>query len=411
MGSCQDEEELVRFDESVDRAEFDEFVSGHELCNVLQSSSWAKVKGWSYALTGVRGEDGTLLGVGLVLQRRLPLGLSFWYLPHGPVLNFDEPGVLETYLSGLRRWAKKNRAVAVRIDPFVAVRRARLGELPDGYDAGARDIGRRIEAVAYKHRGFVTDIHATLQPRFMPVCVRPDGFTGDYQATLSKKSRTLANNARNRHVEITRGGKELLDPFLEVIAQTEEEKGIKLRSRPYYERILDVFGDDARIYLATLDIADSLAKYRAQVEAAQAELEVTAPNAAKKIARLTASIASARKHIAELEERRGVDGDHVTLAGVLMVRFGSAAEMLYAGTNRNYGSIPAQHLMWVEALGEGFADGLKTVSLGGVDGSLTDSLMRFKSRFEPEIVEKIGEFQTNIIGPVAAAIDLYLARR
>ncbi|WHU56244.1 peptidoglycan bridge formation glycyltransferase FemA/FemB family protein [Trueperella pyogenes] len=404
----------LRFDESVPQAEYDAFVAHHPLCNLLQSAAWAKVKaGWGHALTGLRDESGILVAAGLVLKRPLPLGLSFWYMPHGPVLDFDKP-YLEPYLRQLRAYAKRSRAVAVRIDPLVAVRKAALEALPEGYDPHAREVGRRIEAAGYRHRGFVMGLHESLQPRFIPVSFRPEGLPAGcdvaaYQATLSKKSRTLANNARNRFVEVTSGGAELLDEFLAVIAQTEQEKEIKLRSKPYYESILKNYGEDARIYLATLNIADALAKYSAQLAADEAELAATPENAKKKRNRLRSSIDCATKHIAELESHD--DGDRVTLAGVLMVRFGRSAEMLYAGTNRNYGNIPAQHLMWVHALADGFAAGLDNVSLGGVDGSLSDSLMQFKSRFNPQIVEKIGEFQTNIIVPVAHAIDYYLRRR
>lgn len=413
----------------VPREEYDAFVASHPLCNVLQSSAWAEVKSWGHSLTGLRDDTGALVAAGLVLKRHLPLGMSFWYMPHGPILDFEGP-YLEVYLRELRAFAKKNRAVAVRIDPFVPVRKAPLAELPESYDPRARHIGRRIESAGFKHLGFVKGLHESLQPRFMPVTFRPAELAdavpasagaapaaqpgipavavAAYQATLPKKSRTLANNARNRFVEVTSGGADVLDEFLSVIEQTEEEKGIRLRSREYYEKILAAYGDDAKVYLATLDVDSAIATYTARRDADSAELAATPANAKKKRNRLQDAIASAAKNIAELEEsgQRG----RVTLAGVLMVRFGTSAEMLYAGTNRHFGNIPAQHLMWVVALGEGFASGLESVSLGGVDGSLTDSLMQFKSRFNPEIVEKIGEFQANI-SPLGRLVSYYLSRR
>lgn len=399
----------MKFVGSIDAQEYDAFVAAAVNGSVLQSAAWAKVKsGWEHSLTGLRDGAGNLVAAGLVLRRPLPLGLSFWYVPHGPVLDYGQPQILEAYLTGLTNFAKKFRAVAVRIDPPVAVKAGMLGELPDDYDPEALDVMRRIEGVGFAHRGFVSGMTDTLQPRVIPVTLAPEG---EFFAALPKKSRTMANNARNRYVDVTYGGAEVLDQFLDVITETEKEKDIRLRSRAYYEQILDAFGSDARIYIASLDIADALTKYRNAQAEARAELEGTPDNAKKKINRLTQEEQAAAKHIADLEERQKVDGNQVTLAGVLMVRFGPSAEMLYAGTNRNYGNIPAQHLMWVRALEDGFADGLANVSLGGVDGSLDDSLMRFKSRFIPTIMEKLGEFQKNLIPPVAWAIDRYLGRR
>lgn len=399
----------VRFDPAVSQAEYDSFVLAQPQCNLLQSPGWAKVKsGWEHTLTGLRDADGELVATGLVLRRRLPFGLSFWYVPHGPILNFDAPGILETYVRELGAYAKKSRAVAVRIDPLVPVRKAPLEELPEERDQAALAVVERLKSEKYRHRGFTMSFSESLQPRHIPVTFAPHA---DFQASLPKRSRTMANNARNRHVEVVHGGSELLDDFLDVIAETEKEKEINLRSRPYYQRILTTYGEDARIYLARLDIADSLAKCRAELAKYEAELAAAAPNAKKKMNRLSDQIANTARRIENLEERQAIDGDDVTLAGVLMVRYGRSAEMLYAGTNRNYGNIPAQHLMWVEALSDGFEAGLNSVSLGGVDGSLDDSLMRFKSRFNPVIFEKVGEFQYAICPPIAAAIDWYLGRR
>lgn len=187
----------------VPREEYDAFVAGHPLCNVLQSPAWAEVKGWGHALTGVRDESGALVAAG------------------------------------------------------------------------------------YTHMGLVTCLHGSLQPRFVPVTFRPADLPliapEAYQATLPKKSHALANNARNRFIRITNGG---------------------------------------------------------------AELAATPENAKKKRNRLRDSLAS----------------------------------------------------------------GLERVSLGGVEGSRADSRLLFKSRFSPTIVEKIGEFQTNI-NPLGRLASYYLSRR
>lgn len=397
----------MEFCESVPADQYEQFVKASLQCNLLQSAGWAQVKSaWGHALTGLRDDDGQLVATALVLRRALPLGMSFWYVPHGPIMDYTNPRVVTEFLSGLRAFAKRSRAVAVRIDPPVAAKLGPYDSMPAEYAPHSLAALHAIESAGFEHRGFTTGMHDTFQPRFIPVTFAPEG---EFGASLPKKSRTMANNARNRYVEVVYGGAELLDEFAGVVAKTEAEKSIHLRSREYYARLLRIYGDDARIYLAKLDIADAIGKYEAAREKARQALAATPENAAKKVRRLTAEIDAATKHIKELSE--GQDGDVVTLAGLLMVRYGRSAEMLYAGTNRDYGNIPAQHLMWVEAMSDGFADGLENISLGGVDGSLNDSLMRFKSRFNPLVVEKLGEFEARINRPAAKLIDWYLARR
>jgi lipid II:glycine glycyltransferase (peptidoglycan interpeptide bridge formation enzyme) len=52
--------------------------------------------------------------------RPLPLGRSFWYVPHGPVLDYDDRGAgerLRAVAIGLREAARAARAVAVKLEP------------------------------------------------------------------------------------------------------------------------------------------------------------------------------------------------------------------------------------------------------------------------------------------------------
>jgi lipid II:glycine glycyltransferase (peptidoglycan interpeptide bridge formation enzyme) len=53
-------------------------------------------------------------------ERRLGFGRTFWYVPHGPVMDFEDGRAedrLSAVLAGLRGFARKSRAVAVRMEP------------------------------------------------------------------------------------------------------------------------------------------------------------------------------------------------------------------------------------------------------------------------------------------------------
>ena len=67
-------------------------------------------------------EGGTLSAIVAAQERRLGLGRSFWYVPHGPVLDYAAPAAaarLRALLDGLRAAARSARAVAVRLEPRV----------------------------------------------------------------------------------------------------------------------------------------------------------------------------------------------------------------------------------------------------------------------------------------------------
>ena len=92
--------------------------------DLLHDWEWAAVAAFDGAprRAFVLEEDGELTALCAVHVRRTSLGRSFWYVPRGPVLDYDHPQAAErlaAMLAGLRAAAKEDRAIAVRLEPRV----------------------------------------------------------------------------------------------------------------------------------------------------------------------------------------------------------------------------------------------------------------------------------------------------
>lgn len=88
----------------------------------LHDWGWAQVA----ALDGqpqrrfVAEEDGEVVAIAAAQVRPLPLRRTFWYVPHGPVLDYGDPRAAERLRAvaiGLRAAARGDRAVAVKLEP------------------------------------------------------------------------------------------------------------------------------------------------------------------------------------------------------------------------------------------------------------------------------------------------------
>jgi peptidoglycan pentaglycine glycine transferase (the first glycine) len=67
-------------------------------------------------------EDGELTALAAPQERRLVGGRTFWYVPHGPVLDYHAPGAagrLRAVIDGLRDAGREHRALAVKLEPRV----------------------------------------------------------------------------------------------------------------------------------------------------------------------------------------------------------------------------------------------------------------------------------------------------
>lgn len=68
-------------------------------------------------------QAGEVVGLAAAQERPLVAGRSFWYVPHGPVLDCAHPDAaarLRAMLLGLRAAARHHRAVAVKLEPRLA---------------------------------------------------------------------------------------------------------------------------------------------------------------------------------------------------------------------------------------------------------------------------------------------------
>lgn len=88
---------------------------------MLQCLEWGEVKRPEWrplpiALDRSDGFDATAL----VLQRALPGGRSFFYLPRGPITDWSQPDIAESLIARLRQLGKAQRAAFIKIDPCVA---------------------------------------------------------------------------------------------------------------------------------------------------------------------------------------------------------------------------------------------------------------------------------------------------
>ena len=65
-------------------------------------------------------EDGEIVAVAAAQRRALPMGRSFWYVPHGPVLDYQSPEAgrrLDALLERLSAAGREDRAIAIKLEP------------------------------------------------------------------------------------------------------------------------------------------------------------------------------------------------------------------------------------------------------------------------------------------------------
>jgi serine/alanine adding enzyme len=378
---------MYEFKIGITANEHDAFVENHPLCNLLQSSSWAKVKdNWGSEIVGVY-ENGTLIASSLVLIKSLPLGFTMLYTPRGPVMDYTNQELVAYFMTELKKFGKKKRALFVKMDPAVHYKDFYLEE-EQQVNAEAAKIIEVIKNSGAKHQGLTMAMDATIQPRFQANIYRED-FS---EEQLSKSTKKMIKTAEKKGVVVKSGGAELIPEFAHVIELTTERQQISLRNGDYFKKLLAIYPQQSFIMLAQVNLKERYEEVKERYEKNQTALANLKENQVKKRHNLEELDFSLTRELDELKENIAHSGDMATIAGALAITFGTTSEILYAGMDERYKRYMPAYLTWHDAIEECFNRGCQSCNMGGLEGSLSDGLLKFKSNFNPTINEFIGEF-------------------
>lgn len=376
----------MKFLTDINNEKYTEFIKSHKHGNMMQAIEWSSIKNtWGAVRVAVSDDEDNIIAAAQVLTRK-----GLWYVPRGPILDYNNKELLGFFLTNLKKFAKTKQAKLVKLDIPIAVKDEKLANFKDvDVDRSNDELIKTFKSYGYNHKGFSLDMSSTIQPRFNTVTKLeqpvPDLF--------SKDTRRLIRDADKKFVEVRRCGKENLDDFLFALACTEKRKNISLRGREYFENLLDTFGDNALLYISYINVEKALKECHNRKENLEKEIEELGEKSPKKKRTLEEQVAGTDKLITlfnglEIEDK---SKDQV-ISAAITIAYGNHAEIIYAGMNEDFAKLPAQYKVFSDTMKKAQEMGISEVSMGGIEGSLNDSLLGFKSKFSPNIVEYYGEF-------------------
>lgn len=373
------------FIENCDPVEMDEFVENHEQNSLYQCSKWAEVKNnWGHFFVCIKDED-KIVATALILKRSFPLGKCLFYIPRGPVMDYKNHELVSFMFSSLKKLAKQHHAIAIRFDPNVLSRKYPYKEVNDDHSLDNTDVIDFLKSIDAKHKGYTKFISESTQPRFNAVMC-PD----HYMDKLDHKVKQSIHTAERKGAEFYEGH-EYIHEFAQAMKYTEERKGVALRNEAYFKNMADIYGDHCIIMVAKLNFSRQIQKLEKEIEDAKKQLEDTPYKKQKNAFQQT--INNSSKELKILKEEYQKEGqDEIILSGKLAIFNKNRMEFVYAGNNAEYLRIRTIYALYAKYFDISEKLGIHYVSMGGIEGSLTDGLTKFKSSWNMEIEEYIGEF-------------------
>ncbi|AWS22900.1 TPA: lipid II:glycine glycyltransferase FemX [Streptococcus pyogenes] len=387
--------------------EHDQFVLAQPQAGLLQSSKWGKVKdNWKHERISFY-ENGVQVAAAACLIRKLPLGFTMIYIPRGPIMDYANFELLDFVIKTLKTFGKSKRALFVKIDPSLVIKQTLEGKESKENDVTLSIIAF-LKKLGVEWSGRTKELEDTIQPRIQANIYAKD-FDFD---SLPKKAKQSIRTATNKGVNVTIGGSELLDDFSALMKKTENRKGIILRGKSYYQKLLDIYAGQSYITMASLDLPEQKKLLIQQLDKALAEqARLTDKSKPSKVAENQKTIARLQKDLTILSEQLAAGKTRIPLAATLTLIYGETSENLYAGMDDDYRNYQAPLLTWYETAKEAFKRGCRWHNLGGVENQQDGGLYHFKARLNPTIEEFAGEFNIPVGLVSSLAILTYNLRK
>lgn len=227
---------IVDQSNAADVARYEQFIRTAPFATATQDTAWSHVKNNWKPMYVYLEEAGKIIASMSILMVNAVEDKMLAYCCKGPVCDPKDVALVDRLMKEAKFYVEEQNAFVLRIDPEVLYEE----ELVEAY-----------EGLGYRLRSRNVSSHATTQPRFNMVLNLKGKSSDDLLASFHSKTRYNIRLAKRKGVEVRYSHSiEDLKIFHELYVIMSERHGITYRPYNYFERMLEAYGDNMRIYLA-----------------------------------------------------------------------------------------------------------------------------------------------------------------
>ena len=401
----------MKWIENVDKEKYETFVKNHPKGHFLQAYAWGEFAKCEKHLTphyvGLVDTKNKLHATALLLEKHLPLGYSYFYIPRGFVLDYRNQKLVREFTENIKKYVKEHKGIFFKIDPDIIYHEEdALGNvLKEKED----EVYLFLKSLGYKHLGFTKNFE-TMQPRY--------SFRIDLTESLeqienrfSKTTKQRIKKAEDFDVKVEIGTKKDIKTFYNLMVLTENRKDFITHDEQYYQSLYSIWNKDncCNLFIGSVDLTKIIAHQEEILKGLKEELEnLPKENLSK----------SQNTKKQEVEKRKTkIEGDLVryqtlakeypspiVLSAHFIIEYGDKAWVLYAGNHNILTDTYTNYKTYQEHLRYCHDKKLKIYDQFGTIGDLRKEnpllgLHEFKKKFGGNYVEFIGEFDY-VIHPI-----------
>lgn len=402
----------MNFIENIEKERYEEFVKKHPKSHFLQSYAWGefakKEKNLTPHYVGLENDKHQLVAATLLLEKHLPLGYCYLYAPRGYVIDFKDYELLKTFTEEIKKYAKKKKAIFVKIDPDIIYHEEDCNQevIIEKDDQAYQS----LKKLGYRHLGFTKNFE-TMQPRysFRIDLTKP---WEEVEKNFSKTTKQRIKKAEDLLVDVKIGTDKDINTFYQLMILTETRKDFVTHNEKYYQSLYKIWNQDneCNLFLGSVDLDKIIKK---QTELKQ---EITEELTKFDHENLSKSEKSKKNELEKRKDKLETDiqkyqqaqkeyGTNITLSAHFIIEYGDKAWVLYAGNHNILTDTYTNYKTYEQHIKYYYEKKIKTYDQFGTIGDLRKEnpllgLHEFKKKFGGNYVEFTGEFDLVLNKPM-----------
>ena len=236
------------------KEEYKEFTKKNN-AHFLESYEWgeiAKYRKYDVFYLGLK-DNGKLKATCLILKKNMPLNYSYFYIPRGFTVDYNDKNLLKELTLNLKKFAKKHKAIFFKIDPDLKLHTIDYdGKEIDGLNN--YELVNFLKKIGYKHQK-LTYFFETMQPRFTFRIPLNDSIE-EIESRYTSTTKARIKKASNSMISVEEGNINDIKEFVRLMKMTEKRQNFYSHDLNYYNYFYKIFKEEnmVKLYLAKINI-------------------------------------------------------------------------------------------------------------------------------------------------------------
>ena len=376
----------MKFIKILSEKEYQEFWKNTPNNHFMQSYEWGqacqKNRDQIPCYVGLKNDKDELVAAALLLKKKTPLNMCYFYAPRGFTMNFEDNKVLTEFTNRLKNYLKEENAIYLKLDPPLMYQEVNTeGEkVEDGKNNYV--IFNNFLNLGYKHKGF-NKLYEGNQPRytFRTYYNKYNSFD-EVEKTFSKSFSKPLKRSYNYDIEIYQSDE--VKTFHELIKLISDKDGFNEYSFDYYNNVYEELSKKGyiKVYNVKINPSKLIEKFTKELETEKKE--------ERKV--------KIQKDIEYFTEISKNHKDEYTCASLICTYSTTGAWSLYIGNDEVATYTGTVNRLYYEFMKDAYDDGYEYADLFGVVGDPKTKyknlagIFEYKRKIGGDLIEFIGEF-------------------